>query len=401
MNDFKFWPLVDTAVIDTETHKISKTSKIPSIWPSEASATAIQAGESSIVGKCHRASYLRMTGVPVTNSVDVVGSWRWITGRLIETHMTDMCKEAKIFVANGVRTIVKEIFLPLEMDQIVLDPQTNQGWIIECKTYYGYMAKKDIETQGHPKINNLMQICLYLKEFPTGAKLKEVIRQSVTDKAGGLDHRNRIEVDDANLTRMNDGPLGAKLVYISRDECLRKEFTITIEQDFDGYHYPVVDGVMYRMFNIESIYDRYKTLQEYWFKARIAAIEQLAAKGCYKPSTLNLVLKHGDPIDNKELTPEDLQYLEYLEDTVRTLPDSYWPPAEYEFSYSKEKIEKLYSIGEIGKLKYNDWKKKKFGKDRIGSWNCAYCNYKRICVPKQSASFASLMYDVDTMELND
>lgn len=396
---FKIFDYLDKAIVDTESRD-PKAAKIPSVWPSEASAIAIQSGESKIVGKCHRASYLRMTGAQISNQVDAIGAWRWVTGRLIETHLTDMAKASGIFVANGVRTIVKDIFLPLEMDQIVIDPNTNDGWIIECKTYYGYMAKKDIEVSGQPKISNLMQVCLYLNEFPTGAKLKEVIRESVEAKASGTDPRNRVEVDNTALNQMNDGPLGAKLVYISRDECARKEFNITIEQDFDGNHYPVVDGQMYRMFSIESLYDRYKLLQKYWFQARAKAIEVLDAKGIHKPEGLNLVLKHGDPIDKKELTKDDLDYLLTLEQEVRNLPDSYWPPAEYEWAYSDEKIEKLYSIGEVGKTKYNDWKKKKLGKDRIGSWNCSYCSYKRICIPKQNANYASHMYDIDSLELD-
>jgi hypothetical protein len=397
-----FWKYIDEAVLDTEIKRsVRPASKIPSVWPSEASATALQGGESGILGKCHRASYLRMTNVPITNETAVEGAWRWIGGRLIETHISDMAKHSKIFVASGCRTIVKSIFLPLEMDLIVLDPETYDGSIIECKTYYGYMAKKDIEVNGHPKVANLMQVCLYLNEFPTGSILKDTIRTSLSDKLSGADKRNRIEVDENNLDKMNDGPLTAKLVYISRDECLRKEFTISIEQDFDGLHYPVVDGQMYRTFNIESLYERYKILQKYWFAAREAAVTHLSNKGIVKPESLNLVSGPEDQIENKELTQEESDYLNRLEQEVRNLPDMYLPPAEYEWAYSAEKVEKLYSIGEIGKLKYNDWKKKKIGKDRIGSWSCSYCSYKRLCIPRQNANMASHFYDVDNLMLDE
>jgi hypothetical protein len=263
------------------------------------------------------------------------------------------------------------------------------------------MAKKEIEINGQPKISNLMQVCLYLNEFKTGAKLKEVIAESIIQKNLGVDIRNRIEVDEVNLAKLSDGPLQAKLIYISRDECLRKEFDISIKEDFDGNHYPCVNGIMYRMFSIESMYSRYKILQSYWFAARSAAVDKLAKKGTHKPSTLNLVLNPGDPIDTKAVTEEEENYLKLLEAEVRNLPDTYWPPAEYEWSYSSEKIERLYSIGEIGKAKYTDYKKKKLGKDRIGSWNCAYCSYKKICIPKQGTGAFGFQFDIDNLELSD
>jgi MoaA/NifB/PqqE/SkfB family radical SAM enzyme len=114
-----------------------------------------------------------------------------------------------------------------------------------------------------------------------------------------------------------------------------------------------------------------------------------------------LVSGPEDQIENKELTQEESDYLNRLEQEVRNLPDMYWPPAEYEWAYSAEKVEKLYSIGEIGKLKYNDWKKKKIGKDRIGSWSCSYCSYKRLCIPRQNANMASHFYDVDNLMLDE
>lgn len=396
------WDFIDKAVLATEVRPQSRTAKLPSVWPSEASAISVQGGENKIEGKCARASYLRMTGFEATNPVDNVGAWRFISGRLIEDHLTSMAKYANIFIANGVRTIVKNIYLPLEMDLITIDPDNGEGWIIECKTYYGYNAKKEIENNNTPKTSNLMQVCLYLNEFPTGKKLKEVIAESLEQKKLGLDTRNRIEINQENLDKLSDGPMQAKLVYISRDECLRKEFNITIQEDFDGMHYPCVDGIMYRMFTIESLYSRYKTLQSYWFAARNAAVEKLANKGKIKPDSLNLILKPGDPIDTRVLNEEEEVYLKSLEIEVRNLPDTYWPPAEYEWSYSPEKVERLYSIGEIAKTKYADWKKKRPGKDRIGDFHCSYCNYKRLCIPKQgNGAFAGYSFDIDNLQLSD
>lgn len=292
---FKLFDYIDKTMISQESHD-ARASKTPSVWPSEASALRIDKTEGNIVGRCHRASFGRMVGWSITNQVDPVGAWRWVTGRLIEGYLTDIAKatDPKIFVANGVKHLVKDLQMALELDLVVIDPKTKKGWITECKTYYGYMAKKEIETEGRPKLENLMQASLYLLEIKTGAKLKEIIRQGLKDKEEKAGYRNRIEADLEVVEQMDDGPLGCKLVYISRDECLRKEFNITIEEHFDGSFYPCVDGAMWQVFTVDSIYERYKTLQNYWYVARKTAVERLAAKGIHPPPTLKLVLGPED-----------------------------------------------------------------------------------------------------------
>jgi len=92
-------------------------------------------------------------------------------------------------------------------------------------------------------------------------------------------------------------------------------------------------------------------------------------------------------------------YLELLAAEVRLLPDSFLPPAEYEWAYSPTKVETLAASGEIGKTRYQDWKKKKLGKDRIGDWQCLYCAYKSICVPKQNPNWGYQLYDISQMDI--
>lgn len=414
MSDFKLFDLVDAALVAQEGRE-PKASRTPSVWPSEASADRIDKTQGLIVGTCHRKSFGRMVGWPITNQVDPVGAWRFVTGRSIETHLTFLAANTKpeIFCASGVRHYVKDIYLPFELDLVVRDPKSKRGWIVECKTIYGYMATSDIIKGGKPKLENLMQIALYLLEIKNGKKLKEIITAGLAERAAfeaaalaaGKEPgptRNRIQANTEILSDLSDDPIGAKLVYITRDTCERKEFDITIEEDFDGSWYPAVDGMMWKTFTVESIYERYKTLQNYWFVARNEAERRLEVKGVFPPETLRLIKGRGDqPERDETLTKEqkDLEYtyLDRLEKETAGLPVQYWPPAEFQWAYTPDKIELLFQRQLIGKKKYDDWKKKKKGADRIGDWQCLYCPFKKMCVPHQNPSWAYQLYDMDDM----
>jgi hypothetical protein len=409
MNKFNLFEFVDAAMLKTE-GRSPRASKVPSVWPSEASAVRIDKSLRPIDGKCHRQSFLRMIGTPETNSVDAVGAWRWVTGRKIEDHLTRLAKESdpKIFVASGVRYYFDTLYLPLELDLVVRNPADNKGWIVECKTYYGYMAGKNIVSEGKPKVENLFQVLLYLNLIRTGKKLKEIIREGLEAKIHGHSDRLRIEADLEELDKMDDGPLGAKLAYIARDDCRRTEFEIGYQEDFDGSIYPVVNGSMWKTWTIESLLERYRTLQNYWFVARREAKDKLSSKGINAPETLSLVLNAGDIVNRdssykitEEQQKAEEDYLLQLEQEMRRLPDKFWPPAEYEWAYSPDKVEKLYAAGEIGKMAYSDWKKKKVGKDRIGDWQCLYCPFKALCVPKQNPNLSYAFYDINNMSTLD
>jgi hypothetical protein len=426
--DFKVFDFLDAALVSNESHE-AKASRTPSVWPSEASAIRTDKRFWEIVGKCHRASFFRMTGQAQSRSVDPIGAWRWVTGRQIESHMTALAKVTKpqIFLAGGVKLFVSDIYLPLEMDLNVIDPATGQAWIIESKTIYGHYANKEIMELGSPKNENVLQICMYLLEVKTGKRLKELIKYSVEERRkldqANLDrisrgertlpHRNRVEADLELLEKVNDGPVGAKLTYISRDECERREFNISIMQDFDGFHYPVVDGMPNKVFTIESIYERYRTLQNYWFVARLEGVKRMEAKGILPPSTLELVLAPGDVgrsmTDGPQLTKEERaaekQYLDALDKEVRNLPASFWPPAEYEYSYSPEKIEQMRAAGEISKSKYENYKLPKTSKSkakltRIGDFHCDYCPHQSLCLPQQQPQLAYQMFDISNLDEN-
>jgi len=339
-----------------------------------------------------RKSLYRQIGWPKRVEGQAAGPWKWIVGRAIEDKLTELAKYQStaagienIYVANGVRLYVPELYLPIEIDIIVKDPETNRGWVVESKSYSdSYPAMKQIEKDRRPKDENLIQTCIYLLETQTGKRLKELIHKSLEERTVldgvGRPHRNRCEANLEMLDQMDDGPVGCKLVYIGRGSLARTEMDIEIYESADGFHYPMVDGVPYQLFTIESIYERFRTAQNYWFRMRQEAVDRLEKKGIVPPPTINLILNRGDisaPFtETRSITVEDQaaedKYYQLLEDEVRNLPDSFMPPPEYEWSYSPERVEELGKAGIIGKTKLADYKAKtkKGTPVLLGDWQC-------------------------------
>lgn len=418
---FKLFDYLDPAIIDDETSHAARASKTPAVFPSEASAIRTDRGLYQIYGACMRKQLYRMIGWKRALETKAESPWKWIVGRAVEEKLTDLARYQSekagiehIYVANGVRLYIVDFYLPLEVDVIVKDPETNRGWIIECKTYDGYYAEKEIEKEEKPKVENLIQACIYLIEMANGAKLKALIAESLEERrkldelnvvkaARGeaiFQHRNRCEANLDMLGKLDDGPLGCKLVYIARGSLNRTEFDIEIMEDFDGFHYPVVNGMPYKIFTIESIYDRFRTGQKYWFRMRQEAVDRLTAKGITPPATVKLVLDQGDvsasQTEDRQLTlaerANEKNYFDLLEAEVRNLPDSFMPPPEYEWSYSPERIEELFKAGLIPKTRYKDYKAGKM--KRLGDWQCGYCSYAATgCIGRQRPDLAYQAYD--------
>lgn len=399
----KLLPLLDDALIRIE-KRTAYYSRTPRVWPSEASATLFDTTESGTVGKCHRASYWRMIGEPITNPSDKVGLLKMRTGRAMELEIVNLAKEAGIFVANGVRYHVEDVNLPLELDLIVIDPVTKQLVIVENKTISGYYSNTKVIKKGDPKLEGVMQATLYLNEFSTGEILKAVIRagferklllenQLREMKEQSLENtrefeqakkdydRNRIEVDLDNLEEASDGPVAVKMTYETRDDCQSREFDIAIhENEIDGLHYPAIDGTPQKLFTIENIYERFGVLQGYFNRNVLHVQKELAKKGVVEPPP-------GKYTDVK-------LYFDKVFEAVRALPRSFWPPAEYEWRYKPEKITRLGEMKILGKTKYAAFKKKKPGSAHIGAWQCAFCGHRNKCVSVEYPEMQHMIFDV-------
>jgi len=412
MGEFRIFEFLDEALVKAEIGE-PYASRTPAVWPSEASASRIDRALWNIVGKCHLAAFYRMIGMSITNPADAISVWKWIIGRSVEEHLTNQAKNAGVYVAEGVKHWIAEVGLSIEMDVISLDPATNDPWVVEVKSFAGYFASKEIMTENKPKLENLIQIALYLIEANNGKRLKDIIRTSLANRAAadkkqaelaaqGIEwsHRNRSKADLAALEKMTDNKVRGKLVYVDRAEADRKEFTIEIFEDFDGMHYPMVDGVPFKVFTLESVYHRYKTLQNYWFQARAEAVRRLTAKGVKPPAFTTLILDPKDvqenmvpPVLTSKQRDQEAAYFKQLEAEIRNLsPNEFYPKPEYEWSYSPERIEQLFAAGALGKTKYGKYKKDQI--KRIGDWQCAYCSYQAHCLKRQRPD---LQYQVDDL----
>jgi hypothetical protein len=411
---------LDDALLRAETSK-PKVSREAFIWPSSASATLYDQTESQYVGKCHRAEIFKMIGEPQTNPTNEVSARRFRMGRSCEEDVVKLAKDAGIFVAAGVRAFIPDINMTLELDLVVMDPDTNkagvdnQAVIVENKSIYGYFGNKEVIAEGKPKKEAVMQEIVYLNEFRNGAILKEAIKRGLAKKArdgalvdrlaGQLEderasnfpdadeierlqtelakalydfNRNRIEVNEENLAKVDDGPLAGKLAYESRDECQAREFDIEIWQDpVTGKHYPMIDGEPYQWFDVEDLYARWRILKEHFSRMRDEAQRRMSARGLEAP---------GPDADVRTVDA----YWAEVGIEMRKLPKEFLPPAEYDWKYADEKIERMREAGVMGKTKYDKWKKGARGFERLGSWQCSFCGWCQKCVPMEYPELAYL-----------
>lgn len=426
---FNVFDYIDQVLVDTEKRE-SWTAKEPKVWPSAASVELFDQTVHKIAGKCMRSVFLGMIGCTPSRGLSPEGAWKMVIGKLLENQMTGYAKtpvpdedpsdpETKgrtrsIHIASGIRIQVPDIMLSFEIDMIALDPKTFQGVIVEQKTFStkNYQKAKEVLKEGKPALDNLIQICIYLMEVKTGSNLKVLISNGVAarkleeakydeDVARGAKpkpKRNRIEVTPANLEAMDNGPLSAKLAYLDRADGFRKEMNISIETDpFDELTYPVVDGQVWKLFPLESIYARFKVLQGFFYNSRMEAETLLFDRKINPPASIDHILLPTWE-QRRDFYEAENAYYEALGAEMRALPSSFWPPAEYEFDYSAEKIEKMWTLGLVAKTRYEGWKKKHKGKERIGDWQCRFCDHGFACLKVENPQMAYLLADLSAVD---
>ena len=368
---FELFQLLDKSILDLEKRR-TYVRRIPNVWPSEASASLINTEESEGCGKCRRAVYYRMTGRQPSNPPDALAYQIMRLGRAMEVEVVAQIRASDVFVASGVRYSIPDILMSLELDAVILNPETRQSVLCEIKSFDGRFAEQQIIGDGKPKLDHIVQLVIYLNELRTGARLKEAIAKGLEDReereqreSGGW---NRIEVCQENLNLIDDGDLAGKLLYVNRTGRSRREFDIGIYADQDGFHYPTVEGAPWKLLTIESIYDRFQECQANWDRAVVEANKRLALRGILDPTHVSSFL----PIDPNEEPGEEFKkemetYWATIGTEIENLPDSFLPKADFEYRYSKDKIEALYVAGKVFKTKYTQWKKRHA---IIGAWQC-------------------------------
>lgn len=372
---FKLFKHLDKALVAME-QRNDYTSKSARIWPSESSVVLIEPGVAPVVGGCHRKTYYRLTGEHTSHQMDPVGARRVRTGKAVEEDATLQAMEAGLHIASGVRMYIPNLDMAFELDLVVLDPSTGQPVICENKSIYGYMSSSQIlgnkAHQGKPKLEHVLQTLIYINEIRTGAHLKQVITTALADKESNK--RNRIHVSEDNVSLIkDDAQIYGKICYETRDTCETVEFDVEIYEDFDGSHYPQIDGEVWKIFTVESIYDRFEIIQGYFSKAQQEAFRVLQSQGVIRPASLP---QDAAPEVQEVWKQQERAFWTRVGEEMRRLPLDFLPPADYQYRYNEHDIEDLHTKGLIGETKYKEWKTWKNGKRRkagtpiIGDWQC-------------------------------
>jgi len=196
-------------------------------WPSEAS---VQTPGPMHFGKCHRALWYSFKNEPTTNYMDGRG-WRTVkAGIAFEDLMIDNIKDMNMWDAkmNDIKKFYnKDLNISGEVDIFIKADKQSIG--IECKTIYGYWARKEVFTYRTPKIEHLMQTALYAYHF---------------------------------------FPIPFKILYGCRDSQEITEFDVVLDKDKDMVR---VDGEIYKKFplTISAIKKRFEDFQSYLDKDEI------------------------------------------------------------------------------------------------------------------------------------
>lgn len=178
--------------------------RAPSFYPSEAS---YEFDNGDIIGKCHRATYYRLTKQKPTNPPSFSSRLKMKLGKVIEEAVIESWKKAGIWRGNNTKFYDAQSNISGELDCVICDPNNpNEYWVVEVKTFDGYQAAKSLlglsGEEPKPKDENLMQGFIY-------------------------------------AVRGRDKFKGTKIYYLARDKGDTMEFDITVLEK-DGDFFPIV-----------------------------------------------------------------------------------------------------------------------------------------------------------------
>jgi len=164
---------IDAAIYERIVNRESKPRDVHNYWPSEASIVLLdKLGNPFVHGKCLRACFYGIKQYEVTNHMTPNQMRKIETGRIIEQQEHDYAREADILINHNIKKKKQYgvIWISAEIDALYKDEKNEI--IIDIKSYYGYLAKKDLEGNmrniGRPKLDHVLQLMLYLDVFDTG-----------------------------------------------------------------------------------------------------------------------------------------------------------------------------------------------------------------------------------------
>jgi radical SAM protein with 4Fe4S-binding SPASM domain len=170
----KFKPMgllgqIDKHLTNNPANKLASRAK--HFYPTSASCLT-KSGK--VQGTCLRQVVFGYWGVPKTNFPKAEMYYTWGVGKHIEMMWMEWLKEMGLYVASNVKFYIQDFNVSGEIDAIVRETPGSDVLIgAEMKTSYagksGFFTRKVItgtkDCPPKPKIENLLQVCLYLDTF--------------------------------------------------------------------------------------------------------------------------------------------------------------------------------------------------------------------------------------------
>lgn len=176
MSDYSLCSALDTHVSRTPFYLLQGGGRDEGdgfFHPSEASVVITnELGEREVLGGCLRSSWYRAKGgFQGEGREDTYLSWTAKHGKALEIMLIEMLKEMGVWLADSVPFIDRTYGVKGELDCIIQEPGLSKPTVLECKSFWGWSATKELlgskrpPRKGAPKDAHLLQACIYLHFF--------------------------------------------------------------------------------------------------------------------------------------------------------------------------------------------------------------------------------------------
>lgn len=312
-------------MLDAENEKkLSRESRVTSrFYPTETSALTLGG---VVVGRCRRRVYYSQKDTQTTEVTDLQSFGRFKSGNLLEGWIRDLSIQSGIYYDNSIKlrynipgNDVAQI--SGEVDMIYkIDNEIIGG---EIKTSYGYDFQNTVfhsdTIPGMPKVDHLMQVCMYLYYYTRIDKSLGITRFIIT--------------------------------YLDRGSMEWCQHIVELTEGNDVNNiYPIVNGI-----TMCDIYNYTNPI----FSVNSLNIEK----------TRNKLLDYEFNLGS--IYSRFLELYNYHESGLLI-------PADYNPLYTEDQIIDYSISGKIGKTKFSDYKKGKI--DYLCDKECNYCPYRTQCL---------------------
>lgn len=216
-------------------------------WPSEASADIFIDRIYKTIGKCSRANYYDICGVP-PKAFGYTTIMKFRLGDLVEHNEINASRLISPKIYAGVPLSFKipgtELEIHGKIDHIIQDRASNKYVIIEHKSSYGYQMETEIIKKNKYKEPNAMQLGLYMYAI----RILDLLLESEY-KIGSTDVQEGV------------------LLYTDRGSCDNADdIVIDIDNSADGKKYILVTTKSmqtHRLVSVDAMFNKWQTLHQY------------------------------------------------------------------------------------------------------------------------------------------